>query len=98
MTEVIYVLDRRTRGAVRLSLKLIIAADGVKDQRAARLARHAGARNQEQNAIPTQNALRTQPVTLVQDQFQSAMPHFQPARRTARIIRPIVRSWSGVAH
>ena len=79
-------------GKAEYRSKLQIAAEAVKDQRTARLARHAGASNHELNAIPTQNALKTQPVTLVQDQFRSAMPHFQPARRTASIVSPIVRS------
>ena len=78
--------------AVRQQSKLIKAGGAVKDQREARPARTAGARNQEQNAIPTQNALRSHPVTLVHDQFRSASPHFQPARSTARIARPSVRS------
>ncbi len=82
---------------IRQSLKLIISADLVKDQRTARLARQAGARNQDPIAIPTQNALSIQPVTLVQDHFHSDRPDFQPASRTAKIINPIVRSWSGVA-
>ena len=84
-------LDRRT-GPSPVRSKLQIAVEAVKDQRTARLARHAGASNHELNAMPTQNALKTQPVTLVHDQFRSAMPHFQPATSTASIVSPIARS------
>src|SRR5437870_332856 len=79
------------------SSKLIIGAGAVKDQSVARLARADGARSQEARAIPTQKALSIHPATLVQDQFRCARPHRQPARSTARMIRPRVRSASGVA-
>ena len=84
-------------GRAQYRSKLQIAVEAVKDQRTARLARQAGASNHELNAMPTQNALKTQPVTFVHDQFRSAMPHFQPATSTASIVSPIARSVSGVA-
>ena len=84
-------------GYCPVSSKLQIAVEVVKDQRTARLVRHVGESNQELNAIPTQNVLKTQPVTLVHDQFQSAIPHFQPATSTASIVRPMALSERGVA-
>ena len=89
-------LDRQT-GRIPVSSKLQIVVEAVKDQRTARLARHEGDSIQELNAIPIQNALKTHPVTFVHDQFRSAMPHFHPAKSTARIESPMTLSVKGVA-
>ena len=99
--RMISVIESQGTPGPRAGRKSIIEANHpcriVKDQSVARLDRPDDDSSQEQTAMATQKALSIHPATLVHDQFRWANPHRQPARRTARTVRPRVRSEIGVA-